>query len=227
MSDVWALTLHDWSYEFQNEIQEAFVDQLDAVEPGVFLSVLQELNAPVNLDQLNIVMSAHKTRREPFININDFIKGVKYIKKQFLLSSFMPKKKKPPKERKGGKRRDSFVLSLPVCTLPPEIMPRRPDGGPPHFMIETIFKCLDRRGFDIDNPPQHPLMNDSDWYIEKPDKVFLSINYCVKSGDRESLDFALDHGVPVDIKDPFYKTPLMVACSSGNYEVAKYLLSKR
>lgn len=227
MSDVWALTLHDWSYEFRDEILEAFEDSLDEVEPETFLSVLQELNAPVTEKQLNVVTSTHSTRREPLININDFIKGVKYIRKQFLISLFLPKKKKTQKERKVAKRRNNFVLTLPVCTLSPEVMPRRPDGGPPQFMIEAIFRFLDRRGFTSDNPPQHPLMIDSEWYIEKPDKVFISINYCVKSGDQESLDFAFSHGVPVDVKDPFYKTPLMVACSSGNYEVAKYLLSKR
>lgn len=231
MSDVWALTLHDWSYEFRNEILEAFEDSgstsLEEVEPEMFLSVLRELNAPVTQEQLHIVMSAHTNRREPLINVNDFIKGVKYIRKQFLISLFLPKKKKPQKERKVAKRSSNFVLTLPVCTLSPEVMPRRPDGGPPQFMIETIFKFLDRRGFTSDNPPQHPLMIDSEWYIERPDKVFISINYCVKSGDQESLDFAFSHGVPVDIKDPFYKTPLMVACSSGNYEVAKYLLNKQ
>ncbi|XP_075893971.1 ankyrin repeat and EF-hand domain-containing protein 1 isoform X2 [Nelusetta ayraudi] len=227
MSDVWALTLHDWSYEFRDEILEAFEDSLDEVEPETFLSVLQELNAPVTEKQLNVVTSTHSTRREPLININDFIKGVKYIRKQFLISLFLPKKKKTQKERKVAKRRNNFVLTLPVCTLSPEVMPRRPDGGPPQFMIEAIFRFLDRRGFTSDNPPQHPLMIDSEWYIERPNKVFISINYCVKSGDQESLDFAFSHGVPVDVKDPFYKTPLMVACSSGNYEVAEYLLSKR
>lgn len=226
MSDVWALNLHDWSYEFRNEILEAFEELPEEIEPDTFLSVLEKLNPPVTQEQLNVVMSAHTNRRQPLININDFIRGVKYIRKQFLISLFLPKKKKPQKERRVARGSSNFVLTLPVCTLSPEVMPRRPDGGPPHFMIETIFKLLDRRGFSSDNPPQHPLMIDSEWYIEKPDKVFISINYCVKSGDQESLDFAFSHGVPVDVKDPFYKTPLMVACSSGNYEIAKYLLNQ-
>ncbi|GLD59561.1 ankyrin repeat and EF-hand domain-containing protein 1-like isoform X1 [Lates japonicus] len=107
-----------------------------------------------------------------------------------------------------------------------ELMPRRPDGGPPHFMIETYYNCSDIRRFDRDHPPEHPLMNDSGWYMEKPEKVYVNISYCVKSGDLESLDLAFSQGVPVDVQDQFYKTPLMVACSSGNYEVAQYLLSR-
>ncbi|XP_044026317.1 ankyrin repeat and EF-hand domain-containing protein 1a isoform X2 [Siniperca chuatsi] len=226
MSDLWVLTLHDWSHEYETELRQAFGNKSDTVTTEMFISVLEELKAPVEVDQLHTVISAHDKGREGCVNINDFIRGVKYIKKPFLLSSYMPKKKKGEKGGKGGKKRGKFVLPMPICTLPPELMPRRPDGGPPHFMIETYYNCSDIRRFDRDHPPEHPIMNDSGWYIEKPDKVYVNINYCVKSGDLESLELALSQGVPVDVKDPFYKTPLMVACSSGNYEVAQYLLSR-
>ncbi|XP_045916463.1 ankyrin repeat and EF-hand domain-containing protein 1a isoform X2 [Micropterus dolomieu] len=225
MSDLWAVTLHDWSYEYETELRQAFGDKSDTVTTEKFISVLEELKAPVELDQLHTVISAHDKGKEGCVNINDFLKGVKYIKKPFLLSSYMPKKKKGEKGGKGAKK-GKFVLPLPICTLPPELMPRRPDGGPPHFMIETYYNCSDIRRFDHDHPPEHPIMNDSGWYMEKPDKVYININYCVKSGDLESLDLAFSQGVPVDVKDQFYKTPLMVACSSGNYEVAQYLLSR-
>uniref|UniRef100_A0A3Q1BGR8 Ankyrin repeat and EF-hand domain containing 1a n=1 Tax=Amphiprion ocellaris TaxID=80972 RepID=A0A3Q1BGR8_AMPOC len=174
--------------------------------------------------QTSGLISAHEKGRQEDVNINDFIKGVKYIKKPFLLSSYMPKKKKGEKGGKVGKKKGKFVLPVPVCTQPLEVMTRRPDGGPPHFMIETYYNPSDIRRFDPDHPPAHPIMNDSGWYMEKPEKVYVSINYCVKSGDLESLDLAFSRGVPVDVHDQFYKTPLMVACSSGNYEVAQYLL---
>ncbi|KAI3363617.1 hypothetical protein L3Q82_001250 [Scortum barcoo] len=226
MSEPWVLTLHDWSNEYENELWQAFGDCSDTVTTEMFISVLEELKAPVELDQLDIVISAHDKGRHGCINIKDFIKGVKYIKKPFLVSSYLPKKKKGEKGGKGGKKKGKFVLPMPICTLPPELMPRRPDGGPPHFMIETYYNCSDIRRFDRDHPPEHPLMNDSGWYIEKPEMVYVNINYCVKSGDLESLDLAFSQGVPVDVQDQFYKTPLMMACSSGNYEVAQYLLSR-
>ncbi|XP_018550244.1 ankyrin repeat and EF-hand domain-containing protein 1a isoform X2 [Lates calcarifer] len=226
MSDRWALTLHDWSYEYETELRQAFGDKSDTVTSEMFISVLEDLKAPVELDQIHTVISAHDKGKEGCVNINDFIKGVKYIKKPFLLSSYTPKKKKGEKGGKGGKKKGKFVLPMPICTLPAELMPRRPDGGPPHFMIETYYNCSDIRRFDRDHPPEHPLMNDSGWYMDKPEKVYVNINYCVKSGDLESLDLAFSQGVPVDVQDQFYKTPLMVACSSGNYEVAQYLLSK-
>ncbi|KAM9339461.1 ankyrin repeat and EF-hand domain-containing protein 1 [Symphorus nematophorus] len=226
MSDPWVLTLHDWSNEYEAELWQAFGNTSDTVSTDMFISVLEALNAPVELDQLHLVISAHEKGREGCININDFIKGVKYIKKPFVLSSYMPKKKKGEKGGKGGKKKGKFVLPMPICTLPPEHMQRRPDGGPPHFMIETYFNCSDTRRFDRDHPPKHPIMNDSGWYVEKPEKIYVNINYCVRSGDLESVDLAFSQGVPVDVKDPFYKTPLMMACSSGNYEVAQYLLGQ-
>uniref|UniRef100_UPI0037E6F8F0 ankyrin repeat and EF-hand domain containing 1a n=1 Tax=Semicossyphus pulcher TaxID=241346 RepID=UPI0037E6F8F0 len=226
LSDLWALTLHDWSHEYEEELRQAFGDNSETVTTEMFISVLEDLKAPVELDQLHTVVSVHDKGREGCVNINDFIKGVKYIKKPFLLSSYVPKKKRGEKGGKGGKKKAKFVLPLPICTLPPDLMPRRPDGGPPHFMIETYYNCSDPRRFDRDHPPEHPIINDSGWYLEKPEKIYVNINYCVKSGDLESLDLAFSQGVPVDAKDQFYKTPLMVACSSGNYEVAQYLLSR-
>ncbi|XP_062293763.1 ankyrin repeat and EF-hand domain-containing protein 1a [Scomber scombrus] len=224
MSDLWALTLHDWSNEIETDLRQAFGDKSDIVPADIFISVLEELKAPVELDQIQTVISAHDKGKDGGVSINDFIKGVKYIKKPFLLSSYVPKKKKE-KGGKGGKKKGKFVLPMPICTLPPELMPRRPDGGPPQFMIETYYNGSDVRRFDPDRPPQHPIMNDSALYIEKPEKIYININYCVKSGDLESLDLAFSQGVPVDVQDQFYKSPLMVACSSGNYEVAQYLLS--
>lgn len=226
MSDLWGLTLHDWSHEFETELWQAFGKTSDTVTTEMFVSVLEELKAPVEQDQLCTVISAHDKGREGRVNIADFIRGVRYIQKPFLLSSYMAKKKKGQKGGKGGKRKGKFVLPLPICTLPPERMPRRPDGGPPSFMIETYYNCSDSRRFDRDHPPEHPIMNDSGWYMDTPDKVYVGINHCVKTGDLESLDLAFSQGVPVDIQDPFYKAPLMVACSSGNYEVAQYLLSQ-
>uniref|UniRef100_A0A3Q3LM98 Ankyrin repeat and EF-hand domain containing 1a n=1 Tax=Mastacembelus armatus TaxID=205130 RepID=A0A3Q3LM98_9TELE len=226
MSDLWALTLHDWSNEFEAELRQAFGNTSDTVTAEMFISVLEALKAPAELDQLHTIISAHEKGKERGVNINDFMKGVKYIKKPFLLSSYMPKKKKGEKGGKGGKKKGKFVLPVPICTLPLELMPRRPDGGPPHFMIETYYNCSDIRRFNEDHPPEHPIMNDSAWYMEMPEKVYVNINYCVKSGDLESLDLAFNQGVPVDVQDQFYKTPLMVACSSGNYEVAQYLLSR-
>uniref|UniRef100_A0A3B3TR91 Ankyrin repeat and EF-hand domain containing 1a n=1 Tax=Poecilia latipinna TaxID=48699 RepID=A0A3B3TR91_9TELE len=226
MSDLWALTLHDWSNEYQAELVEAFRDQFGNADLDTFMSVLENLGAPVEPDQLEMVFSAHNKKGEGLINVNDFVKGTKYIKKVFRLTGYTTQKKKKEKGAKKKKKKGPFVLPIPICTLVPELKPRRPDGGPPHFMIEKYHNLTDVRRFDNEHPPLHPIVNDSWWYIEKPNKVYININYCVRNGDLESLDLAFNDGVPVDAQDEFYKTPLMEACISGNYELVQYLLEK-
>lgn len=225
-SDLWALTLHDWSHEFQDELWEALGNTSDVVPAQMFVSVLEELKAPVDPDQLREVASAHDKGREGCVSVSDFLRGTKYVSKAFLLASYAPKKKKGERGGKGGKKKGKLVVPLPICTVPAQDLPRRRDGGPPHFMIEAYANHSDVRRFDSEHPPAHLLANDSGWYITRPDKMYVNINHCVKSGDLESVDLALRSGLPVDVHDPFYKTPLMVACASGNYEVAQYLLSR-
>ncbi|XP_053737467.1 ankyrin repeat and EF-hand domain-containing protein 1a [Synchiropus splendidus] len=226
LSHPWALTLHDWSNEFQAELQQAFGDKSEMVPSERFSSVLRELNAPVDQDQIRVVISASDTFRQGLVSVTDFIKGVKYIQKPFLLSCHNPKQKKDWKGGKAASKKSKFVPPIPICTLPAEVMPRRPDGGPPTFMIEKFYNQSDTSRFSHDRPPKHPVENDSAWYQESPQKLYVNINECVTSGDLETLDLAFTQGVPVDVRDLYYKDPLMAACASGNYEVAQYLLSK-
>ncbi|XP_061126287.1 ankyrin repeat and EF-hand domain-containing protein 1a isoform X1 [Syngnathus typhle] len=224
LTDLWALTLHDWSNEYERELLEAFEGSAK-VPAEKFALVLTSLGAPVTEEQLQLIISLHGGGRDPTVNINDFIKGIKYIKKPFLLLSYIPKKKKDRKRGKG-KKKPKFVLPIPICTLPPEFRLRREDGGPPEYMMET-YNTEDTRQLDRDLPPEHPVLDDTSWYTEKPDKIYININYLVKNSDIEALELAFGQRIPVDIQDPYYKTPLMVACSIGSYEVAQYLIKKR
>ncbi|XP_076004791.1 ankyrin repeat and EF-hand domain-containing protein 1-like [Genypterus blacodes] len=225
-TDPLDLTLHDWSHENESAILAAFGDEVLAVPTEKFISVLQKLKAPVELQQLYAIISAYT---EGSIDVTDFIKGAKYISKQFLMATYAPKKKKG-KGGKGGKKKKKKKgkqgIPLPICTLPLDLIQRRPDDDRPYYMIEKYDDGSDLRGFGHDHPPHHPLMDDSEWYIDKSAKKYVNINFCAKSGDLESLKMAFDQGVPVDIIDLFYKTPLIVACSSGNYEMVQYLISQ-
>lgn len=225
LSDLWALTLHDWSNENQEQLRSACANRSDVVSAERFASLLEELKAPVDAAQIATVTAAHDKGRDGFVNVSDFIKGTKYVKKAFLLSSYAPKKKKD-KAGKGGKKKGKLLLPLPICTLTPDLMPRRPDGGPPRFMIESYWNQSDPRRFDPDRPPLHPVMNDSGWYLEKPPSVYVTTGSCVRGGDLESLELAFSQGVPVDVQDQLYKTPLMLACAAGDYRMAQYLLRR-
>lgn len=224
MTVVWALTLHDWSQVREKELLKAFGPDSATVPTGTFVSVLQELNAPVEPDRLSELASAIEVEEEGHVNVGEFIKGTKYINKQFLYATYLQQKKKKEPKRKG-KKKGKFVVPFPICVLPLENMPRRSGGGPPLYMIEK-YNAAHSSHHTLYNPPLHPLLDDSRWYIDDPDMEFVSINNCVRIGDVQSLDLAFRQGIPVDIQDQAYKTPLMVACAEGRHEVVRYLLSR-
>lgn len=234
-NQLWALTLHDWSCEHEEVLRNAFqrAEETDApvekVSAAKFADVLQEHFAPVDKERLQKIIADHDKKREGVINISDFFKGLQYLQKAFVLSSYEPKTKKKNngKGRKGGKgktKKGKCVVPLPICTLPAEIMEKRPDGGP-QFMIESYQPFTDAKRFDRDRPPSHPMEDDSAWYVDQPQKIYTNINRCVRTGDFESLCLAFSQRLPVDIRDHFYKTPLMAACSCGSYEMAEFLIT--
>lgn len=47
-----------------------------------------------------------------------------------------------------------------------------------------------------------------------------------KNADLDSLTDAIEKGIPIDTRDRYYKTPLMIACANGNLKVATFLLEK-
>nr|XP_006136086.1 ankyrin repeat and EF-hand domain-containing protein 1 [Pelodiscus sinensis]XP_025033745.1 ankyrin repeat and EF-hand domain-containing protein 1 [Pelodiscus sinensis] len=222
----WAMRLHDWSLEHQTALREAFeiVDRGDGtVTKDDFASIIQEKCDFVDAEQIQTVAQAHDKSRAGGVNIEEFFKGSKYLQKAYLISSFGPKKKKG---KKGKGKKGKFSIPMPICVLPESLCPRRTDGGPPMYMIETYQNVTDSSRFNRDHPPEHPLQDDSAWYIDEPEKTYTKIIYLSKEGDIVSLKKAFEEGVPVDIRDVYYKTPLMAACGSGNMDAVKFLLEK-
>ncbi|XP_060058979.1 ankyrin repeat and EF-hand domain-containing protein 1 isoform X2 [Erinaceus europaeus] len=224
---LWALRLHDWSAEHENFLRAAlsFVDRGDGtVSKEDFVMALEERQDFVNVEQLAMIAQMHEKTRGGGVNINDFFKGTKYLSKTYVLGSFGPKKKKKGMAKRGKKGK--FVLPLPICIIPDEAFPHREDGGLPYYMVETYQNVTDCNRFNRDHPPAHPIQDDSSWYIDDPGKVYTNINFITKAGDLASLKKALESGIPVDMKDTYYKTPLMTACASGNIDAVKFLLER-
>ncbi|ELW64295.1 Ankyrin repeat domain-containing protein 5 [Tupaia chinensis] len=216
---IWALRLHDWSVEHESFLREAFsfVDKGDGtVSREDFVLTLEERQDYANSEQLASIATMHEKVRGGGVNINEFFKGIRYLHKSFVLGSFGPKKRKKGIGRKGKKGK--FVLPFPICVIPETAFPRRLDGGPPYYMIETYENVTDSSRFNRDRPPKHPIQDDSAWYIDDPGKVFSNINFITKAGDLASLKKAFESGIPVDMKDNYYKTPLMTACACGNID---------
>lgn len=229
--EPWTLTLYDWSKENEDKLRKAFelasdeMKNIEVVPCQTFVSVLQDFQAPVNNEQVQKILLAHDKQKGGLINFNEFLKGLKYLPRTLVMACSEPKKKKKRGAKTGKvKKKSKLNFPLPICILPPELVNRREDGGPPNFMIETHQFTTDPNRFDRDHPPRHPIEDDSAWYIDEPEKIYVNISYCVKNGDTESLKRAFRQKVPVDVKDNFFKTPLITACASGNYEMAKFLL---
>nr|XP_020748466.1 ankyrin repeat and EF-hand domain-containing protein 1 [Odocoileus virginianus texanus] len=221
------LRLHDWSVEHETFLREAFsfVDRGDGtVTKEDFVLTLEERQDFVNSEQLAAIAQLHEKVRGGGVNINEFFKGTRYLSKSYVLGSYGPKKKKKGMAKKA--RMGKFVLPLPICVIPDHVFPRRSDGGPPYYMIETYKNVTDCNRFNRDHPPEHPIQDDSAWYIDDPGKVFSNINFITKAGDLASLKKAFESGIPVDMKDNYYKTPLMTACATGNIDAVKFLLEK-
>jgi len=137
------------------------------------------------------------------------------------MSAFEGKKKKK-KGKKGGKKKGKFKLVMPICTA--EEGARTYGGGPPEMYIQRHIHFTDTGRFDRDNPPKHPLQDDSAWYLQQPERTYLNINDAAKSGDFDSMKNAFGRGLPADTRDKYYKTPLMVASAAGHITMVKFLI---
>ncbi|XP_014750510.1 PREDICTED: ankyrin repeat and EF-hand domain-containing protein 1 [Sturnus vulgaris] len=222
---AWYLKVYDWSLQHEDAIRKEFEPQEEGdgmVSRNDFMAVIQKHWGTVDEEQIEILAKKHEVSADR-IRLDDFFKGSKYLQKTFLLSSFGPKakkKKKKPQRKKGKKG-----LPVPICVIPKSERPLWEDGLPV-YMVEAVPHIPEEQRFKRDHQSTHPMLDDRAWYVEEPRKTLLDINYLVKERDFVSLQKAFDTGVPVDIKDKYYKTPLMVACASGNIVLVEFLLEK-
>ncbi|XP_021395952.2 ankyrin repeat and EF-hand domain-containing protein 1 [Lonchura striata] len=221
---AWYLKVYDWSLQHEDAIRKEF--EIDEEGDGMvsrndFMSVIRKQWGSVDEEQIEILTKKHEVSTDR-ISLDDFFKGSKYLQKTFLLSSFgpKPKKKKKPQKKKGKKG-----LPVLICVIPKSERPLREDGFPT-YMVEAVPNISEEQRFKRALQSAHPVLDDRAWYVEEPRKTLMDINYLVREGDFVSLQKAFDEAVPVDIKDKYYKTPLMVACASGNIVLVEFLLEK-
>ncbi|NXB04835.1 ANKE1 protein, partial [Cnemophilus loriae] len=221
---AWYLKVYDWSLQHEDAMRKEFETDEEGdgmVSRNDFIAVIRKHWGTVDEEQIEILAKKHEVSADR-ISLDDFFKGSKYLQKAFLLSSFGPKakkKKKPPK-KKGKKG-----LPVPICVIPKSECPLREDGFPA-YMVEAVPNIPEEQRFKQDHQSAHPVLDDRAWYVDEPRKTLMDINYLVRAGDFVSLQKAFDEGVPVDIKDKYYKTPLMVACANGNIVLVEFLLEK-
>uniref|UniRef100_A0A671PTC8 Ankyrin repeat and EF-hand domain containing 1a n=1 Tax=Sinocyclocheilus anshuiensis TaxID=1608454 RepID=A0A671PTC8_9TELE len=153
-------------------------------------------------------------RREGFINRSFFfyfLKGLKYLPKTYVMASYEPKKKKATKT--GKTKKTKFNAPMPICTVPPDLIQRRDDGGPPHFMTESYQHATDTHRYDRDHRPGHPIEDDTfSW---------TSLHH---AGQLDIIQLLLEMGASVDPSTLNRATPLMRAIESCRPSCVEYLI---
>ena len=248
--EPWAVRMYDFFCVYHDRFIDAFqrldVDQSGTLKTEDFLAALRNLyiKLPDGAD-LKRTLAPHV--REGTVNYREFLSGGKFINKKYLVAAYEDgKKKKKTTKKNGGKagrrQRASTKVIMPICTR--DEGPRVPDGGPPAVYMDKKVLVTDLMRFDRDRRPKHPIEDDSGWYLAPPRRLRVHFRDLVRARDVSSLCMALgisqelagsvrpmppividDNRRRLELVDRFYKTPLMVACSSRDLHLVKLLIS--
>lgn len=207
--------LHDWSLEHQSALTRAFQtaekrqdSPVETVSMDAFVSVLQEHRAPADHVTLQRV-AGELAGTKDHIKIRDFFLGSTFLPKNYELSSYKSVKRTGKKDKE---RAEASRSPLGTDAVPPDAAETTGDA-------ETSPITRDYFRAERSKDPSS--------YIDEPVEVYVNISECVRTDDYESLELAFSQNVPVDVRDHYYKTPLMNACIKGNYSMAQFLISKK
>lgn len=216
----WKLALHDFCYLREEELLEEFAkrdpDSKCTVPLLDFDDVLKSFGAPVPVpvqeedEEWANLLEQHTKNKE--IDYVTFLMGKKYVPKKFLLTAFEPKRKKE-KKKKDKKEK----TTIPICLLP---QLRRPKTYIPRHIPFT-----DHLRFNRDHTPEHPLEDDSAWYMDRMMSPGVQMNDAVRHEDRDTLTRAIEASrIQATVPDRFYKSPLAVAAAMGNLDMVRLLV---
>ncbi|XP_029655831.1 ankyrin repeat and EF-hand domain-containing protein 1-like [Octopus sinensis] len=170
-SEKFVIKFHDWAYVNLEKIRAALAKydtHKNGVIPAVYLRrVVLSLDAPISYEHLETI--SKPLEKAGSINAKDFLAGKKYMKKVFQQSSYLPKEKKAKRERPG--KMGKFKLPMAICT---NSSPRRTGVSKHRLIILNLFLCNRYKRFDRDMPPNHPMQDDSYWYVQVPDVTYTN-----------------------------------------------------
>jgi hypothetical protein len=197
--------LYDYTYQNQERIEKIFEEHDIAHSKIGFVSVEdfkriiedEKLLAFLTLDDMNELSEKHE--REPVgFDYKTFLTGKKYLTKPYLMSAFEAKKTKVTKPKKAKKQKGALPSKLIVCEELGDIYiylysvvliqdegPRTENGNPPKLYAVQHVHHTDNTRFSRDKLPKNPLEDDSPWYLDKPDKLY--VNLCDAGNDKASI----------------------------------------
>lgn len=217
------LRLHDINRtrDFPFGKPSRFVDRGDGTVTQVrtLCWTLEERQDFVNSEQLAAIANARKVRGGGVGILIQFFKGTRYLSKSYVLGSFGPKKKKKGMAKRA---RMQFVYRSPICIIPDHVFPRRSDGGAALLHDRNLQEC-NWQPLNRDHPRNIPFRMTLLGILMI--QVFSNINLPPR---RETwlLWKGFESGIPVDMKDNYYKTPLNIHMPLETLMQSKFLLEK-
>ena len=89
------------------------------------------------------------------MKVKDLWKPARLVPKLYELPGKKKKSKKGKKKGKKAKTRKPIKGNV-LISVDPKDLQRRPDGGPPHNLVERIKVHTDLERFNRENKPKHP-----------------------------------------------------------------------
>ena len=220
---AWAILLHDYCYVREDNLVADFT-WLDQNNTGIvpetdFLAVLEELRArlPANqhlLDRKLLGPLRVENAKPKAIYYTLFLNGRTLLPVKFLMRSYETKVKRTKARKLPPSRDEPFPISLqPASAAAGGLVPR-------HRLV-TDWSVYDR-----DHPPDHPIQDDSAWYMEPAEPQMIQLTTAVRQRDEHTIADALynNPGTQVNMPDRYLRTPLMVATRMGDLNMVKWLV---
>jgi hypothetical protein len=179
---MWLIRLHDFCFIRDAELTAAF-QEIDSenqriVDSADFERILNKAGAPMpeNPADWKTLLTDHIGERKNTVRYNMFLGGRKLLPKKYLMSSFEPKFKRPKKAKKIKVK----GWPMPICTLPPDLVD-------PDTIVPRHLDATDVGRFDRDHPPEHPLEEDSVWYMTQPTRTSVRFDIALRQLDSNTV----------------------------------------
>uniref|UniRef100_A0A8C4QS59 Ankyrin repeat and EF-hand domain containing 1b n=1 Tax=Eptatretus burgeri TaxID=7764 RepID=A0A8C4QS59_EPTBU len=201
-----AIQLFDWVLAHADELRDALELALDVLA-----------GALVDEADVQCILQIHS--KEGCICLQEFLNGTQYMTKAYM--PHLDTGRQRQKRQGGKKKKKKGKTPLPICMASDALTPHAYYGRLPAHFIECGPHPLH---FSIIASCENSLQDDSAWHVEPPQPMFLEMSTVMRAGLVEALLLSFTRGVPVDVMDRYFKTPLMVACSLGNNELTQMLI---
>lgn len=168
------LHLYDWLQERSARLLRRFHQVENPTTHRITSSDVRQILrdegfTQITAEDLNELLIRHETDPDE-IDYQTLLTGRLFVEKPFLLQAFVSKNKKKKKKTKKTRQQPA----IPIATR--DEGARTSKGRPPLIYVEKHQFVTDRNRFGRDRTPTHMLSDDSAYYIDQPDPLFVHLS---------------------------------------------------